>query len=254
MPVYSFDTKFQKVQREGMNYFSFKLLGGEPIKYSTMFQYNHAYNKYNYPTVMVYNEQIKEDKKEEIATFLKDWIDQCKSCFVKQPLLEECIQNSFHEDHIMCVNPEEYNTESLYKCNWELRTVCIGTNKKLFLKWDLVSCETRPPIIEFQDSTPPEMQEPEKIFTLSNPALYQNQGPEELTDIPLSDISPFRLDANFEKQREKYRKRIRDARIKAKLARYRAERLCAIYEEKFGYWPSEDEDEAQTEVDSDNSY
>jgi len=73
-------------------------------------------------------------------------------------------------------------------------------------------------------------------------------------DKNLSDISPFRLDVNFEKQREKYRKRIRDARIKAKLARYRAERLCAIYEDKFGYWPSEDEDEAQTEVESDNSY
>jgi hypothetical protein len=98
------------------------------------------------------------------------------------------------------------------------------------------------------------LQEPEKVFTIPNPAYYPTQTPEELTDIPLSDLSPFRLDANFEKQREKYRKRIRDARIKAKLARYRAERLCAIYEEKFGYWPSEDEDEAQTEVDSDNSY
>jgi len=252
--TYTFDKKFKKVQREGINYFSFQCVDGIPIKYNTQFQFNQEGNKYNYPTVVIYNEQIKEEKRYEITTFLKDWIEQCKSCFVKQPLLEECLQNSFHEDNMIYVKPEEYATETLCNCNWELREISIGTNKKVFLRWDLVSCETRPTIIEFQDSTSPEMQEPEKVFTLPNPALYQNQGPEELTDIPLSDISPFRLDANFEKQREKYRKRIRDARIKAKLARYRAERLCAIYEEKFGYWPSEDEDEAQTEVDSDNSY
>ena len=48
------------------------------------------------------------------------------------------------------------------------------------------------------------------------------------------------------------RKRIREARIRAKLARYRAERLAQQFERKYGVWPEEDQEEAQTEIDSDS--
>lgn len=251
MVTYTFEKGYKKFQRDGVNYFSFRLTnnGFKPIVFKTQFQYNGS----NYPTILPYNTQIKEEKKNEIVVFVKDWIEQCKSSFVKPPVLEECLENSFHEEGMFEVN-DFYKAEDLCDFTWELYEICIGSNKKVIFRWNLVSSETRPTAIELDDSTQPELQEPEKVFTIPNPASYPTQIPEELTDIPLSDLSPFRLDANFEKQREKYRKRIRDSRIKAKLARYRAERLCAIYEEKFGYWPSEDEDEAQTEVDSDNSY
>ena len=250
MMAYKFEKGFKKVQRDGINYFSFRLLdsGYKPIVFKTQFQYNGS----NYPTILPYNTQIKEEKNDELVVFIKDWIDQCKSSFVKPPVLEECLQNSFHEEGNVSV--ENYSHEDLCDFTWELYEISIGSNKKVIFRWNLISSETRPTAIELDDSTQPELQEPEKVFSILNPASYPAQIPEELTDIPLSDISPFRLDVNFEKQREKYRKRIRDARIKAKLARYRAERLCAIYEDKFGYWPSEDEDEAQTEVESDNSY
>lgn len=68
------------------------------------------------------------------------------------------------------------------------------------------------------------------------------------TMLPYSDIPALRLDEEFLAQREKYRRRVREARIRAKLARYRAERIAQRFEERFGVYPEEDQEEAQTEV------
>ena len=40
--TYTFDKKFKKVQREGINYFSFQCVDGIPIKYNTQFQFKIA--------------------------------------------------------------------------------------------------------------------------------------------------------------------------------------------------------------------
>jgi hypothetical protein len=68
------------------------------------------------------------------------------------------------------------------------------------------------------------------------------------SSLPYSDIPALRLDDEFLAQREKYRRRVREARIRAKLARYRAERIAHRFEERFGIYPDEDEEEAQTEA------
>lgn len=68
------------------------------------------------------------------------------------------------------------------------------------------------------------------------------------SSLPYSDIPALRLDEEFLAQREKYRRRVREARIRAKLARYRAERIAHRFEERFGIYPDEDEEEAQTEA------
>ena len=68
------------------------------------------------------------------------------------------------------------------------------------------------------------------------------------SSLPYSDIPALRLDDDFLAQREKYRRRVREARIRAKLARYRAERIAHRFEERFGIYPDEDEEEAQTEA------
>jgi hypothetical protein len=68
------------------------------------------------------------------------------------------------------------------------------------------------------------------------------------SSLPYSDIPALRLDDEFLAQREKYRRRVREARIRAKLARYRAERIAHRFEERFGMYPDEDEEEAQTEA------
>jgi len=56
------------------------------------------------------------------------------------------------------------------------------------------------------------------------------------------------LDIDIDAQRDKLRRRIREARIRAKLALYRAERLAHKYEERYGIYPEHDEEEAQTEA------
>jgi hypothetical protein len=80
--------------------------------------------------------------------------------------------------------------------------------------------------------------------------MVQNEWLQEISDlsIPYSELPTLRLDPNFEQQKEKYRRRVRDARIRSKLAKYRAERLAQRYEERFGVYPEEDEEEAQTEA------
>ena len=113
---------------------------------------------------------------------------------------------------------------------------------------------------ELVDSLIPELQGPELAPNLqegntrlirTNPSTtvrtdWLQEIPESM--LPYSDIPALRLDEDFLAQREKYRRRVRESRIRAKLARYRAERIARRFEERFGVYPDEDEEEAQTEA------
>jgi vacuolar-type H+-ATPase subunit H len=68
--------------------------------------------------------------------------------------------------------------------------------------------------------------------------------------VPYVDTTTLRLDSELELQKEKMRRKVRDARIRAKLSRYRAERIASKFEDKFGFYPEEDIEEAQTEVEN----
>jgi len=97
-----------------------------------------------------------------------------------------------------------------------------------------------------------EVQGPDRTYTVITGARPEQWT--EVNELPLSMSSnpPLRLDGDLsiDIQREKYRKRVRDARLRAKLARYRAERLEHRFFERFGVWPEEDADEAQTEAEN----
>jgi hypothetical protein len=113
---------------------------------------------------------------------------------------------------------------------------------------------------EVDDSLIPELQGPElspSIQEGNTRLIHTNPSTTVRTDwlqeipesmLPYSDIPALRLDEEFLAQREKYRRRVREARIRAKLARYRAERIAQRFEERFGVYPDEDEEEAQTEA------
>lgn len=97
----------------------------------------------------------------------------------------------------------------------------------------------------------PRIQEGNTRLIRTNPSTivrtdWLQEIPENL--LPYSDIPALRLDGDFLAQREKYRRRVRESRIRAKLARYRAERVAHRFEERFGVYPDEDEEEAQTEA------
>jgi hypothetical protein len=69
-----------------------------------------------------------------------------------------------------------------------------------------------------------------------------------MTTVPLADTPSLRLEFDYQAQKDKFRRRVREARIRAKLARYRAERLAQRFEDRFGEFPDEDDEEAQTEI------
>ena len=80
---------------------------------------------------------------------------------------------------------------------------------------------------------------------MSNPAWVQ-----DISLMPLSDRPALRLEAELDSAKERFRRRIRDARLRAKLAKYRAERMAQQFQEKYGVYPIEDSEEAQTEYGS----
>ena len=72
---------------------------------------------------------------------------------------------------------------------------------------------------------------------------------EEVQDsqLPLSEGPTLRLTIEMEAHKERLRRRVREARLRAKLARHRAEKVARKFEEQFGYYPEEDDEEGMTE-------
>jgi hypothetical protein len=70
---------------------------------------------------------------------------------------------------------------------------------------------------------------------------------QDVSELPFSDRPALRLAVDQEASKEKLRRRVRDARLRAKLARYRAERLALLFQERFGFYPEENGEEVQTE-------
>lgn len=197
-------------------------------------------------------------------TVLKDvltqWLTDCSGAFVKPPTIDKCLANcqsklDTNADVVSILSSEE---DKDWLLQWIPTTLAVDS-PKFTIYW--APCYkvlyTRPADekISLDDSgVDVEVQNPEKTYTILPQAtrLVNGEWMQELTDVslPLSDSPALRLDVDLEAQREKMRRRVRDARIRAKLARYRAERLASRYEARFGDYPSEDDEEAQTEAET----
>lgn len=195
------------------------------------------------------------------------WLEDCSKCFTKVPSVEQCLHNSLSiwDSNVppATIRPDEEDKDWIlqwiptrvkvdhpnYQIYWAPMYKTEYTRIPIDEEANLQGQPKREDGEEFVD-----LQEPEKVYTYDakNTRLIMTQqehGLQELniSDIPLSDSSALRL--NFDDaQREKYRKRVREARIRAKLAHYRAERLASQFEERFGFYPEEDREEAQTEA------
>lgn len=187
------------------------------------------------------------------------WIQDCSGAFVRPPTVTQCLANTKSVVDLsggcVSVGPEDLDDD------WQLLwvpTQLVLTNQPLTfqLGWAPLYSKIATRIPEFPETpseihtvqiTHPEIQleRPTRLpATLSDPEWLQ-----ELTDIqvPFTNAQTLRLQ---DPAQEKMRKRIREARIRAKLARYRADRLAAQYERKYGEWPEEDAEEAETDVGS----
>ena len=184
----------------------------------------------------------------------EQWLEDCSGAFVKPPTIETCL-GSFESVVDMTafaspIAPSEEETE--WTLLWTPTKVKVET-PKYQIHWAPTckiesSASTRipdEPVLSDTNDATIEVQVPG-----STRLITTTHGLQELADaaLPFSDSPALRLDVEFEHQREKYRRRVREARIRAKLAKYRAERMAQRYEERYGSYPEEDEEEAQTEV------
>ena len=194
----------------------------------------------------------------------KKWLMDCSGAFVKPPTLDECLANtvSILDSNAPIASLNSTEEDSDWIIQWIPTKIHIQIPKfEIYWAPCYKLLYTRIPEMIPSNSSAKEsskvmeqieLQNPEKVYTITrlNNTAQQSEWPQELNDtvLPYSDLPPLRFDSSIEAQREKYRRRVRDARIRAKLARYRAERMAQRYEERYGIYPEEDEEEAQTEA------
>lgn len=178
------------------------------------------------------------------------WIQDCSGAFVKSPTIEQCLANTelIADSNAPMVTPEK----GQWVYQWVPTKIKVDS-PKFQMYWApsfKIPSTPKQEKISIEDST---IHEVEVQLHPGTTRTYNGDWIQEITDVPLSmaDAPPLRLDVDIDSQREKMRRRVRDARLRAKLAKYRAERMARRYEERFGTYPDEDEEEAQTEVETD---
>ncbi len=200
-------------------------------------------------------------------TIFERWILDCSGAFTKSPTITQCLSNCeiSWDSNAPVATMNTAEEESDWILQW-IPTKVKVCNSRFSIFWapcyktlstripDLtgLSAEEDESKIRMGSDTEIDLQPPENTrrIDVTNPEHVVSL--EELTDIPMPVMNTpaLRLEPAFDDvQREKYRRRVRDARIRAKLAHYRAERLADRFEERFGYYPEEDDDEARTEGD-----
>jgi hypothetical protein len=204
----------------------------------------------------------EETKNPEVhKKVFETWLRDCSGTFVKPPTLTQCLANttSIWDSNapVATINPTEEDSDWVLQWVPTKLKVCMP-NFQIYWAPSYKTQSTRIPDIFSQikpikaESEQIELQQPEKVYTITrlNENPPKDEWIQELTDLslPYTDSPTLRFDPSIDKQKEKYRRRVRDARIRVKLARYRAERLAQQYEEKYGNYPEEDQEECQTEV------
>jgi hypothetical protein len=196
-----------------------------------------------------------------VKAIFDQWLLDCSNCFVKPPTFEKfkCISELAAQYDV--ANKLECSKDT--QCEFHWFPVSIELDMPVFkVNWTIMhktlQTPTTPDKIQIDEDTP-ELQLEDQIFMQQSDDTRIIQTKEgvraewlqELNDasLPFSDSPALRLQVEYDNtMREKFRRRVREARIRAKLARYRAERLAQRYEERFGDYPDEDAEEAQTEA------
>ena len=197
-----------------------------------------------------------------LKSIFEKWIVDCSGAFTKPPTITQCLANttSIWDSNV----PTASVLDDEEKENWILQWVPTRIHVAMpnfYVYWaprykvpdskipELTDFEGGDKIAEFDET--PTVQNPEKTYTIV-PSARQGDWLQEIPElqVPLSDGPALRLSGDEEDPTMiKFRRRLHEARMKAKLARYKAERLAQRFEERYGFYPSENEDEAETEAD-----
>lgn len=196
----------------------------------------------------------------ELSTAIfKRWLMDCSGAFTKPPTIDQCISAStaIYDSNVPTATVLELEEKEDWILQW-IPTRIHVVMPNFYVYWapcykSKVPDARIPDLTSFDDKIADfDIQQPEKTYTIT-PSTRQGEWLQEIPElqVPLSDGPALRLAGDEEEDPHmiKYRRRVHEARIKAKLARYRAERLAHRFEERYGFYPSEDDDEAQTEAD-----
>ena len=196
-----------------------------------------------------------------LKTVFEQWIQDCSGAFVHPPTVTQCLAN------VQCICDSNAPTATVLSTeedkDWVLQWIPtkVKVDKPTFqIYWAPLykTLNTRIPeleevsskIDEFEEA--PELQTPEKTYTILPPHAPTRQADwlQEIPDlqVPLSEGPALRLEGEVDPRMERARQRVREARIRAKLARYKADRLAQRFEDRYGFYPSEDDEEAETEA------
>lgn len=202
-----------------------------------------------------------------IKAIFEAWIRDCSGVFVKSPTVETCLANTIHsvDRDAPIVSLSSEDEDFSWTLLWTPTKIRINqpsyeifwapTSKKL------TRSDSEEEKIALEEDTI-DIQNPEQTYRIDSPNTRLIMAPlgtsytqdmkdalEEVTEgaFPLSEGPTLRLTFEMEAQKERLRRRVREARIRAKLARHRAERMAQKFEDQFGQYPEEDDEEAQTE-------
>lgn len=251
-PRISFDASFQRLPNSVFRFTANSLEIFEDTKWEC--EGAHIGNGLKVTEEAIWKLPEESNKAELKSHILSCWYDDCKQVFVK-PLnletLQEKITHKVEEDYpIIALSPEEENDE--WVLLWTVVKLDLSKNSVVFYwapthKRSLVSRINE----EFETACNIEVQGTEdsqyRVIESANLQPANSSWVLDVAQLPLSDRPALRLEAEFDQARERFRRRIRDARLRAKLSRYRADRLATQFQEKYGIYPVEDTDEAQTE-------
>jgi hypothetical protein len=197
---------------------------------------------------MYYKKPEDLDNPSVIRNVYERWILDCSGNFVKCPTIEQCLSKSESivdsNASIASILPEE--EESSWTLQWTPTKIRVDIPNFQIYWAPMYKIPFKSRII-FEEEPIANM---EKTIELQEKP--RTDWIQEMADlhIPFVDSATLRLESEIEVKKQKLRRRVRDARIRAKLSKYRAEREAALYEEKYGVYPEEDADEVQTEIES----
>lgn len=192
-----------------------------------------------------------------LKNIFTQWIADCSGAFVKPPTIEQCLNNvqNIWDSNAPIASLDPSEEEESWTLQW-VPTKLKVDNPIFQIYWA--------PSYKIKATRIPEFKGGEEAsdrIELQIPEVLPNRDTRVITarptewlqeihdgSIPFSDTPALRLDLDIDAQRDKLRRRVREARIRAKLAIYRAERLAHKYEDRYGVYPEEDVEEAQTEA------
>jgi hypothetical protein len=200
---------------------------------------------------------------------LTQWIQDCSGAFQKPPTIERCLANCSMQwdNHAPIATISQSEEESDWILQWIPTSVRVYQSK-FTVFWapcykilytripeTIVLSDETESVCAPKDSYDIEVQQPERVYTFVPKNTRHDSSEsgfnlEECTDIPTSymDVPALRLETEQDEHLSKYRRKVREARLRAKLAHYRAERIAQRFEQRFGYYPEEEGEEVLTEA------